>query len=93
MATCGHCGKRLSVEEIRSHYGRRAAGATTVPGASSPVAPAPGDRPRTGVEPGPGPTGYYGGLGRSARRAPVYDPHPERSCPSCGRPELGCTCS
>jgi len=38
-----------------------------------------------------GPTGFSA-LPRSGRRAPVFDPHPERRCPACDRPETGCIC-
>jgi hypothetical protein len=30
---------------------------------------------------GPGPTGFYGGLGRYSQRAPIFDPFPDRMCP------------
>ncbi len=44
------------------------------------------------LDPGPGPSGYYGGLGKCARCAPVFDPHPKRRCPSCDAPETTCRC-
>lgn len=49
-------------------------------------------RQQHGTDSGPGPTGFYGGLGRLANRAPDFDPNPGRSCPSCDRPESGCIC-
>lgn len=38
-----------------------------------------------------GPTGFSGAA-RSGWRALVFDPHPERLCPACDRPEAGCIC-
>jgi hypothetical protein len=47
-------------------------------------------RPRQ--RPGSGPFGFYGRLGKWARRPPDFDPHPHRMCPSCDRPESSCLC-